>query len=99
MLYAPLFGIVKLTEYDMKKHALEMIVGAGYRSSTLNQFLGQLERVEAGEALVPALVPQESGAVCHIDSHIIAFWTKRDTESVFASARTSSRIFAANWTG
>ena len=76
LLYAPLFGIGKLTEYDMKEHALETIIGRGYQSSTLNQFLGQLERVEAGEALVPALIPREPGAVCYIDGHMIAFWTK-----------------------
>ena len=58
LIYAPLFGIGKLTEYDMKEHALETIIGRGYQSSTLNQFLGQLERVEAGEALVPALIPR-----------------------------------------
>ena len=76
LIYAPLFGIGKLTEYDMKEHALETIIGRGYQSSTLNQFLGQLERVEAGEALVPALIPREPGAVCYIDGHMIAFWTK-----------------------
>ena len=32
--------------------------------------------MEAGEALVPALIPQEPGAVCYIDGHMIAFWTK-----------------------
>ncbi len=42
----------------------------------MNRFLGQLERLEAGEALVPAPIPQEPGAVCHIDGHMIAFWTK-----------------------
>ena len=50
LLFASLFGIGKLTEYDIKEHALETIIGRGYQSSTLNQFLGQLERVGSGRS-------------------------------------------------
>ena len=35
----------------------QTLLGRGYHSSTLSQFLGQLERVGAAEALMPALVP------------------------------------------
>ena len=77
LLYAPLFGIGKLTEYDAKVHALKTIVGKSYQSSTLSQFLGQLERVDAGEALMPALIPRDVGTVCYVDGHMIAFWTKQ----------------------
>ena len=39
--YAPLFQIGKLSGYDVIEHPLETLVGSGYQSSTLNQFLGQ----------------------------------------------------------
>jgi hypothetical protein len=77
LFYAPLFGIAKLTEYDVKEHPLMTLVGSRYQSSTLNQFLGQLERIDAGEALLPALIPQESSQVVYVDGHMIAFWTTR----------------------
>jgi len=75
LLYAPLFGIGKLTEYDVKTHALETIIGRGYQSSTLNQFLGQMERIDAAEVLLPALAQNRCGTLCYIDGHMIAFWT------------------------
>jgi hypothetical protein len=77
LFYAPLFGIGKLTECDRKEHALETVIGHGYQSSTLTQFLGQLERVDAAEVLMPLLVAEESGAVVYIDGHMIAFWSSR----------------------
>ncbi len=76
LLYAPLFGICKLTEFDIKNHALKTVIGRGYHSSTLNQFLGQLERVDAADALMSALITQEPGTMCYIDGHMIQFWTK-----------------------
>jgi hypothetical protein len=76
LLYAPLFGIGKLTEYDLKEHALQTIIGRSYQSSTLNQFLGQLERVDVAEALMPSLNCGEQGSICYIDGHMIAFWTR-----------------------
>ena len=79
LFYGPLFGIEKLTEYDVKEHPLDTLLGRSYQSSTLNQFLGQLERIEAGEALLPALVPAdpvEPGRLGYVDGHMIAFWTQ-----------------------
>ncbi len=76
LLYCPLFGIGKLTELDIKEHALQTVIGRGYQSSTLNQFLGQLERVNAAQTLMPALIPEKQGNICYIDGHMIAFWTK-----------------------
>ncbi len=75
LLYAPIFGIGKLTEYDVKNHALKTIIGRAYQSSTLNQFLGQLERINAADALLPALARTRRGSLCYIDGHMIAFWT------------------------
>lgn len=79
LFYGPLFGIKKLTEFDVKEHPLDTLIGRSYQSSTLNQFLGQLERIDAGEALLPALVAADAGAtgaICYVDGHMIAFWTK-----------------------
>ncbi len=60
-------------------------LGRSYESSTLNQFLDQLERIDAGEALLPTLVPADSeereqtgetGDICYVDGHMSAFWTR-----------------------
>jgi len=75
LFYAPLCGIGKLTEFDVKEHALETVIQRSYQSSTLNQFLGQLERVNAAQSIMPALIPEERGDICYIDGHMIAFWT------------------------
>jgi hypothetical protein len=83
LLYAPLLGIQKLSEYDVVEHPLATLVGRRYQSSTLNQFLGQLERIDAGEALLPALLMQEtkletsSHSPVYVDGHMIPFWTTR----------------------
>jgi hypothetical protein len=76
LFYAPLFGLGKLTGYDVIEHPLETLIGRGYHSSTLNQFLGQLERLDTGEALLAALVPADAGDICYVDGHMIAFWSK-----------------------
>jgi hypothetical protein len=76
LFFAPLFGIKNLTGFDMQEHPLKTLIGRGYQSSTLSQFLGQLERIDAAEALMPALVPEEAGKIGYVDGHMIAFWTK-----------------------
>ncbi len=55
LFFAPLFGIQHLTEFDTREHPLPTLLGRSYQSSTLTQFLGQLERIRADEALVPTL--------------------------------------------
>ena len=55
LLFAPLLGIKTLTAFDTHEHPLPTLLGQGYHSATLRQFLGQLERVGAAEALLPAL--------------------------------------------
>jgi hypothetical protein len=75
LFYAPLFGIGKLTEFDIKEHGLETVIKRNYQSCTLNQFLGQLEKVNVAQSIMPALIPKESGYICYIDGHMIAFWT------------------------
>lgn len=73
---APLFGIEHLTEFDTREHPLATLLGHSYQSSTLTQFLGQLERVGADEALVPTLVPAQAGQITYIDGHMIAYGSR-----------------------
>lgn len=77
LLYAPLFGVRKLTQYDRQETGLVSILGKDYRSSTLNQFLSQLERVDMSSFLMKVLVEKEVGKSCYIDGHMIAFWSRR----------------------
>ncbi len=72
----------------MREHPLESLIGRSYQSSTLNQFLGQLERINAGDALLPVLVPKnsaadetsrradETGARLYLDGHMIGYWSR-----------------------
>ena len=73
---APLFGIDRLTAFDTHEHPLPTLLGQGYHSSTLSQFLGQLERVGAAEALLPALIPAQAGQLIYVDGHMIAYWSR-----------------------
>ena len=73
---APLLGIDRLTEFDTHEHPLATLVGRSYQSSTLRQFLGHLERIGAHEALLPALVPAQTGHFTYIDGHMIAYWSR-----------------------
>jgi hypothetical protein len=57
LFYAPLFGIEQLTEFDVTEHPLVTLQGSSSQSTTLRQCLGHLERIEAAEALRPALLP------------------------------------------
>ena len=75
LLFAPLFQIKRIVEYDRKKHALKTVIGHGYQSSTLNQHLGQLERIDAGHALMPALSMGSCGKLNYIDGHMIPYWS------------------------
>jgi hypothetical protein len=76
LLLAPLFGIDRLTAFDTHEHPLPTLLGQGYHSSTLSQFLGQLERVGAAEALLPALIPAQAGQLIYVDGHMIAYWSR-----------------------
>ena len=77
LLLAPLFGIKKLTEYDIVQHSLKSLIGRSFLSSTLNQFLGQLERVNASTYLMPLLYSENKGSLAYIDGHMIPFWTSQ----------------------
>jgi hypothetical protein len=76
LFFAPLFGIEQLTAFDTHEHPLPTLLGRGYQSATLRQFLGQLERLDAAEALMPALVPPQPGQIIYVDGHMIAYWSR-----------------------
>ncbi len=76
LFFAPLFGIERLTGFDPCEHALPTLIGRGYQSSTLNQFLGQLERIDAAEALMPALLVAQAGEINYVDGHVIGYWNR-----------------------
>ena len=76
LVLAPLLGIGRLSELDRHDHPLQSLVGTGYHSSTLGQFVGQLERIDAARALMPTLCRASCGAVGYVDGHMIAYWSR-----------------------
>ena len=76
LFFAPLCGIDRLTACDTHEHPLATLLGRGYHSSTLSQFLGQLERVGAAEVLLPALLPAHTGPITYVDGHMVAYWSR-----------------------
>jgi hypothetical protein len=76
LFFAPLLGIERLTAFDTHEHPLPTLLGQGYHSSTLSQFLGHLERINAAEALMSVLLPSRSGQVTYVDGHLIAYWSR-----------------------
>ena len=74
---APLLGIATLTGFDTHEHPLPTWLGRGYHSATLRQFLGQLERINAAEALRPALIPDTVSDMTYVDGPMLAYWSRR----------------------
>jgi hypothetical protein len=72
-----LVGIDRLSEFDTREHALQTLIGHGYQSSTLRQFLGQLERVDASGSLLSVLGANRAGSIIYVDGHMIAYWSRR----------------------
>ena len=77
LLYLPLMGIGKLSFLPRCEHALLRCIGQSYQNSTLTQFLGQLERIDAAKVMMPTLIPESCGNLCYVDGHMIGFWTKQ----------------------
>ena len=78
-----MLGIEHLSEFDRHEPALETVLGQSYQSSTLTQFLGQLERIEAAEALMPLLLPPGTSEMTYIDAR-----------SCMGSVRVKNRNFS-----
>src|SRR5215470_1111861 len=76
LLFAPLLGIDRLTRFDTHEHPRPTLLGGGYHSSTLCQFLGQLERIGAAETLMGTLLPAQAGQMAYVDGHMIAYWSR-----------------------
>ncbi len=76
LVLAPLLGIAHLSEFDTHEHPLETVMGRSYQSSTLTQFLRQLERIEAAEALMPLLMPSSTAMFTYVDGHMIPYWSR-----------------------
>lgn len=76
LFFAPLGGIERLTAFDTHAHPLQTLIGRGYHSATLSQFLGQLERIDAAAALLPALVPDKAGQITYVDGPMMAYWSR-----------------------
>ena len=94
LVFAPLLGIDRLSEFDTHEHPLTTLLGRGYQSSTLSQFLGQLERVGADETLLPALVAEQAGQIIYVDGHMIAYWSRRSMHK--GKITMSGRIMAGS---
>jgi hypothetical protein len=75
LILAPLLGIEHLSEFDTHEHPLETVLGRSYQSSTLNQFLGQLERLDAAQTLMPLLLPPGTAQLTYIDGHMTPYWS------------------------
>jgi hypothetical protein len=77
LFFAPVLGSERLSDFDTHEHPLPTRLGRGYQSATLNQFLGQLERVGAAAALMSTLIPDQVGQCIYVDGHMIASWSRR----------------------
>jgi hypothetical protein len=77
LVLAPLFGIERLSAFDAQEHPLETLIGGSYQYTTLSQFLGQLERVDAAPSLMPILQPDQAGRLTYVDGHMIAYWSRK----------------------
>ena len=74
--FAPLFGIDTRTAFDPPEPPLPTLLGRGDHRSTLSQFLGPLERIDAASALMSVLVPHPAGQITDGDGHRIASWSR-----------------------
>jgi hypothetical protein len=57
----------------------------------MTQYLGELERINAGKTLLKVLF--QPGKICYIDGHMIAFWT---TVSSQGQNNNAGRIMAGS---
>jgi hypothetical protein len=76
LVLAPLLGIERLSEFDTQEHPMATLIGHSYQYTTLSQFLGQLERIDAAPWLLPILFPA-SGKLIYVDGHLIAYWSRK----------------------
>ena len=70
--FAPLGGLEPWTGCDTHEPPLQTRRGRGYHRSTRTPWLGQLERIEAAAALMPARVPDTAGQLPDVAGPLIA---------------------------
>jgi hypothetical protein len=68
-------GIERLSEFDSHETPVETVIGRSYQSSTLTQFLGQLEGLDAAVALLPWLLPPATAMRTYIDGPLLPYWS------------------------
>ena len=110
LFFAPLLGIDRLSAFDTHEHPLTTLLGRGYQSATLRQFLGHLERVHAAAALMPVLGADKTGQIIYVDGHMLAYWSRRSmhkgkitmrgrimagSQAVIAHEETGQAVFVA----
>jgi len=76
LFFAPGLASTDSPRSDTHEHPLATLLGRGSHSSTLRQFLGQLERMGAAEALLPALAPAHTGPITYVDGHMSAYGSR-----------------------
>ena len=76
LFFAPLLGLECLSDFDRREHPLKTLIGRSYQSSTLSQFLGQLERVDAGVTLMSALVTEPAAPILYVGGHMVTYWSR-----------------------
>ena len=77
LVLAPLLGMERLSAFDSREPPLETLIGGSYHSSTLSQFLGELERVDAAPSLMPILRGAPESHLTYVDGHMIAYWSRK----------------------
>jgi hypothetical protein len=77
LMLAPLVGIERLSAFDTQEHPMATLIGQSYQSTTMSQFLGQLERIEAASWLMAILLPAQGGQLVYVDGHMIAYWSRK----------------------
>ncbi len=75
LFFAPLLGIKTLAQFDRQDQSMSQLLGFDYKTATMRQFLSDLERIHAADALIPLLSEGTSSELGYIDGHLFALWT------------------------
>jgi hypothetical protein len=77
LVLAPLVGLERLSAFDSQEHPMATLIGQSYQTTTLSQFLGQLERIGAAPWLMPILLAEPGHKRVYVDGHMIAYWSRK----------------------
>ncbi len=76
LLFAPLLGIRSIADFDQKGPELFQLLGRDYKAGAIYAFLSGLEKVSAGEALIPLLSEHQDPQLGYIDGHLFPYWSR-----------------------